>query len=469
MKHQFDELKLSRFETLQRIEQYKNQNKSKYFKPFWYQQKILDFLRIGKKTVIFQGANQTGKTILASNIVDSFVNGKERWNEDKISLFEGRPTSGRIICAEWEHHANEVIVPKLKEWVTAGTYVTKKNNVGVEAFWFFENGSRIELLTHVQETKAHEGWTGDWVWFDEPMPQDKYSANARGLVARNGVMIITMTALTESWIQDELILKTDPSIGVVKDIPIYENKTLTKEAIEHFAKTCTDDERIARIEGKSLQLAGQILPIFDQDKHIIKPFKIPPDWPVVPMIDWHLSLPIAIGFYTMDKMGRTYAIDEVWENLTPEQVSDEIIKRKNAMQTCWNIKHVFIDPLSKGDSEYMKNKFTYHVKDAYTTIEDKLRRYGIVLHVASKNKTFGIQNIKESLKGANGLPTLFFFNNLKRHFYEIQRWRFDKNGIPLKENDHFMENLYRFTLTGTQYIPENLYKKKLDIPQMNIA
>jgi hypothetical protein len=43
----------------------------------------------------------------------------------------------------------------------------------------------------------------------------------------------------------------------------------------------------------------------------------------------------------------------------------------------------------------------------------------------------------------------------------MQRWIYDENGKPKKENDHFEENLYRFTLTGTKYESVELYKKPL--------
>ena len=35
--------------------------------------------------------------------------------------------------------------------------------------------------------------------------------------------------------------------------------------------------------------------------------------------------------------------------------------------------------------------------------------------------------------------------------HNLDRWVFDDKGKPAKENDHFMENAYRFQLTGTKY------------------
>ena len=38
--------------------------------------------------------------------------------------------------------------------------------------------------------------------------------------------------------------------------------------------------------------------------------------------------------------------------------------------------------------------------------------------------------------------------------FDIQRLCFDNNGKVEKINDDFMENLYRYTLTGTEYVEE---------------
>jgi hypothetical protein len=83
--------------------------------------------------------------------------------------------------------------------------------------------------------------------------------------------------------------------------------------------------------------------------------------------------------------------------------------------------------------------------------------------VASKDKESGIQNIKTWLRGPNGMPTVYIFDTCERHFFEVQRWVFDDNGKPMKENDHFMENFYRYTLTGAKY--EDYVIKPL--PQFN--
>lgn len=452
------EIKRLKIFKLQKIKEYQTSHGSEYFKPFDYQERFLDFIVGGKKVVLFQGSNQTGKTLIACILMDTFGNCRQafEWRDKALEkVFGNRPVRMRIIASDWEHHANEVIVPKMKEVITAGTYETRKNNVGVEAFWQFKTGSTIEIMTHSQETKIHEGWTGDIVFADEPMPQDKFIANRRGLIARSGLFVMTMTAITEPWIMDEIMLSNKKHIGCVTNIAMRENKFLTEEDVQAFEDDCPAEQRTARVHGGWLQLIGRVLKGYDKDIHIIDPFEIPTDWPVTPFIDIHLNKPQAVSFYAVDKQSRRYVIDEIWEHLSPDEIADEIVRRKT--KNTWDIDTAFIDPLAKGDSAYVKNR-GLNIEDSFTIIGNKLANYGIQLIAASKDKKSGIMNLQSWLLGVNKMPILFFFRSLPSydgaygHLYEINRWIYDKEGLPAKLNDHFMENLYRYTLAGIEYI-----------------
>ena len=436
---QLREITRLKVEVLRKMREYKETHGSEYFKPYEYQERFLELITGGKKVVVLQGSNQIGKTMCGAILMDTFCNCRQAfdWRGRALErVFGNRPIKARIVASDWEHSCNEVIVPKLKEIVVKGTYVTRKNNIGVEAFWQFKTGSTIELMTHSQETKYHEGWTGDVVWADEPIPQDKFIANRRGLVARGGVFIMTMTAISEPWIMDEIILSNRSHIGVVTEIPMRANKSLTEEDIKNFEDDIPADQRLARIEGGWLQLIGRVLKEFNKDIHVIDQFKIPPDWPVTPFIDIHLNKPQAVSFYAVDKHGRRYVIDEIWENISPEEIADEIIRRK--VKNAWDIDTVFIDPLAKGDSAYVKNRGLM-IEDSFTIIANKLAGYQIQLLGASKDKDSGVRNIKTWLQGINKMPVLFFFNSLPSydgaygHLYEINRWIYDKEGKPAKE------------------------------------
>jgi hypothetical protein len=451
-------IKRLKLENLQKMKSYQASHGSKYFEPFDYQEDFLDMIVQGKKVALIQGANQIGKTLIGSILIDTFGNCRQafEWKNGALNkVFNGRPVKIRIIASDWEHHANEVIIPKMKEVIELGTYETRKNNIGVEAFWKFKTGSTIELMTHSQETKLHEGWTGDIVWSDEPLPQDKFVANRRGLVARSGLFFMTMTAISEPWIMDEIVLSNKPHIGCVTNIPMRSNKTLSEQDIQSFEDDVPASQRTARVQGDWLQLIGRVLKGYKKDKHIIDPFEVPTDWPVTVMIDVHYNKPQAISFFAVNQQGFNYVIDEMWEHLSPEEIADEIIRRK--IKNAWDIDRVFIDPMSKGDASFMKN-LGQPLEDSFGKIEMKLSEHQIQLIVASKDKKSGVLNLESWLTGVNKIPILYFFNSLPSYqdgvygsLWEIVRWVYDKEGLPAKENDHFMENLYRYTLVGAEF------------------
>ena len=455
---EFEKQTRKEYELQLKLKQYKDRNKLEFFEPLWYQQRVIEAINSNnKKIIVMVGGNRIGKSTIGVVVVGSLCLGYQPWDK-KETIFGNKPIRVRIMTTDWEKGAGEVIVPKLIEWLPYGSYETKKNNVGVESNFKFKNGSTIEILTHKQETRQMEGWSGHFLLLDEPCAKDKYIANKRGLIDFKGVVLFTMTALSEPWILDDIVLCTDKEVFAIGDIAMDENPYLDKQSIEEFKRSLKDeDEIVARIKGGWRILAGRVLKEFNADTHIIKPFKLPFGYPVVVMIDLHLNKPQAIGFYTVDRMGRQFVIDEVWENISPEEIADAIIRRKR--QNLWDLKTVFIDPLSKGDSQFMKNRFD--VEDSFSIIKNLLQKEDITLFVASKDKESGVRNIKNFLMGMNNIPSLFFFETCKRHIHEIMRWVYDEDGKPSKSgDDHFMENLYRFTLTGTRFIEEPVIIEK---------
>lgn len=442
---------------------YKKENRIEFYTPWPHQKQAFDLLHSGKKTIIFQGSNQIGKTALGVNICGAAALGYQPWDNKSVThLFGKPPTKIRILCADWEHHAKEVIVPKLIEWLPKKRYETKKNNVGVEAYFTFNNGSTIELLTHVQETKSQEGWTGNVVWADEPLPRSKYSANKRGLVFYSGIFLLTMTAVYEPWVKKELVNNPTPGTGLVLSIPMRANPLLKEEDIKEFELACPKEEVNARVYGGWLQLSGQVIPEFNPTIQIVDSFKVPPNWPVLGLYDFHPGKPQAIGFYAFDIYNRIFVIYETWENLSPEEIADEVLRLKQ--KNSWRLENFLIDPLAKGDTQYIKRRGV-EIKDTFNTIKDKLEPFGINVDVASKDVESGIANIRASCKSK---PEAFFIcRNCELHIEQIENWVKDpETGKPKKGKDiedHFMENLYRATLAGIIYedMKQELFKGEI--------
>ena len=453
------ETQLKLLRVRRKIKEYKESHAIEFFTPWAHQQKLLDYLHAGKKTLLAQGANRIGKTVIGACMVGSVCQGFQPWDKKPLPPPFVPPVKVRILCANWEHHAKGVIVPALKSWLVEGSYETRKNNVGIDYFFKFnDTKSTVELITHVQDTRAQEGWHGHFIWADEPPPRDKYVANKRGLVDFDGVFLLTMTAVYETWILKEIVRKGGDRLGYIGDVPIEANPLLSKEAIAEYAESIPEDEREARLRGGWLQLSGLVVKTFNAQRNVIDRIdKLPPEWPVIAIIDYHTSKPQAVGFYAFDKYNREYVIDEIWDNMSAKETADEIIRRKR--KNNWNITHAFIDPLAKGDAAYLKQR-GIEVEDTFTIIKNALLPFEVELSIASKDKESGISNLNAGFKGAAAGANIFICRNCKRHIEQISDWCYDqKTEKPKKENDHFCENLYRSTLVGANVFESFTSKK----------
>jgi len=90
-----------------------------------------------------------------------------------------------------------------------------------------------------------------------------------------------------------------------------------------FVQDIDEDERDTRLKGTPKCLIGRIFAdfkdMYSPNGNLLKPFKVPTDWPVVAMIDWHPSERQAIAFMGVDKIGNDYQFGEVWEHLGNER------------------------------------------------------------------------------------------------------------------------------------------------------
>ena len=482
-----------------------------FFEPYAWQNRALEVVR-DKSTTAIISSNKIGKTCLGANIVASWVMGYEPWRYDdkgvdvggykyKKSSLEIDPPVDIIVTGEdWKMHIGLTLVRELRKWMPFDWYRLKKNELGVPYKWTFFNGSTITIMCYTQDDDLFESFRAQGIWMDEPPPKSKYDAMSRGLLLDRGKILMTLTPLKEAWILDEIVLSGRNDIGIVDQLLITANEDLYKsdcdllegfseeEIKEYFKLLLYDnDGRVVsdrgkradaylqernidssklkmlkfikdidpsdvapRIFGEFKSLVGRVLKEFDHNIHLVEPFEIPTDWPVIVMIDFHLTKPQAVSFWTVNKQDIKYCFHEIWENMTADEIADAIIRMRN--QKSLNLENCFIDPLSKGDTNYIRNMAGLDCQDTFSKLEERLLDHGITLYAASKDKTSGIKNIKEWLRGVNGLPTCYIFNDCERHKHEVMRWVFDDKGLPSKTvDDHFMENWYRYTLTGSAY------------------
>ena len=447
--------------------------------------------------------------------------GKKYYRKSSLGI---KPPVDIIITGEdWKAHLGRVIVTELKKWAPDGWYVTKKNEQGVDYFWEWNNKSKFVLMCYTQDDDLFESFRAQGAWEDEPPPKSKHIALSRGLLLDNGKTLLSLTPLKEAWILDDIVLSGRRDVGVVDNLMITDNPDLLKsdkailatmglkeEQQDEFLNLLLYDEAdkktpvqdqgskaekyleknvpeqlhenisklkmlkfikdidpsdvAPRVFGEFKSLVGRVLKDFNPNIHVVKPFDVPTDWPVTVMIDFHLSTPQAVVYFAVNKQDIKYVIGETWKNGDADMIADDIIRKTKAYG--WKIENAFIDPLSKGDTAYMRNSLGTDIRDTYSILDEKLSEHGITLNVASKDKESGIKNLQTWLRGVNELPTFYVFDNCERWLFEVQRWVFDDNGKPAKDGfDHMMENSYRYTLTGAKYEDSVIYQ----IPPRNVG
>ena len=408
------------------------------------------------KTFGMSGGNRLGKTTILTILGISVIFGKFPWDDTSLlHLFpHNYPRKVRYVGQGWNDHIKAVVIPEIYKWWPKNRKVkTRGNGVITDTFWQDEKTKgTFEIMSNNQQSKEHEGWSGDLILYDEPCRREIYVANARGLVDRNGREVFAATLLDEPWIDREIVRKMvdgkpDKRVfwieGTSNDNVGY---GISKEGLEEFSDKLRDDEYEARIKGIPSYKSGLILNFNrkyrDRGGHLVERFEIPLDWIVDIAIDIHPRKEQAILFLATDPRNDRYVCQEIWGHGNAKWVAESIVKSANYHS--YRVNRVVIDPLSKGDSN--------NDESMYEIIAQILMQHGMTLETATKDKEHGILEMKNHLMGPNKQPSIFFFDDLVRTIYEIEGWMYDKDTQkPSKDDDDMMENLYRLLLLNTKW------------------
>ena len=270
-----------------------------HFEPHAYQR---PWLEDQSQVMALLCGNQLGKSTVGCVALISECLGVK-----PISLGgDGKPwrknsLSGKRVMAAGETFEVSVaqnLIPKLKSLVTPDMlkHPPRKNSMGIETKWSFVTGTELNLQSYSSPTAAYEGSVLDFVWFDEPPPQDIYNAVRRGLIAKEGRMFITATPLSSPFLLDELILPSqDPDHPLYGTVGYHRASMhdacrechgghLPHAQIEAFLGGLSEGERAARGDGVFMSLQSVEFSYVDK-KWVVPDFDIYPSWPIVEVVD----------------------------------------------------------------------------------------------------------------------------------------------------------------------------------------
>lgn len=376
-------------------------------------------------------------------------------NDDKIDeIFTGTGSKGHV-GKIWKKIPKELVVGTKRS--SSGTIVNLRiKGLYGESVIDFDTRSAFKTNPIGAESGDY-----DWVHIDEPIEEAHFKAISRGLMDRGGKAWFTCTLLEQPWINDFFFSNAENS---KKDLfaeqtedgrylkwaitgTTHDNPYLSKEDIEDFLNTLSEDERQCRINGIPLHLSGLVYKQFDSARHVFydKPngwasLKDPPlDYTLHYAIDPHPRTPTAILFVAVSPTGRAYIYDEIFLAATTKKLSKLILEKTEGRFVFTRI----ADPLAFIEDE----------RNLSCMATDFIQNGVLGLVRAPKDLTRGISAVQEALAE----PDFIYVSCLcKRFIWEINRygWK-DQHGVPtnkpVDKDDHMMENFYRLVLRGLNY------------------
>lgn len=413
------------------------------------------------------GGNRSGKSEMGTLECKFHSTGRyPEWYPE-----EGRfntPTRGRIVVTDYKKGAGEVLVPKLEQWFDDGDIIKIEKSMGniskVYVRHLTGGTSTFDVMTHEQDTMQFEGWSGHWVWFDEPPPRDKYIACLRGTVDYNGRIWITATPITEPWLYDEIILNTERDAWHLA-VSIYDNPYISQKSIKEFEVSLTDEEKEARIHGKFLHLTGRIYGELDTNVHLID--RLPNGhyaWPTYFVLDPADRRPHHGIWAKLDPMGTLYVFDELVYKGTIKDTSEQIRlrERTNGVRTDDVIR--ILDP-NKGNTPsnvtglLLVNEFATHNIYFTANVNDDLATG----HLAVKER---LSYTKSEPLSTTNCPKLLFVKQFTRECirqllsYVWDDWRGRSNSsrsekeVP-KDINKDMPDCIRYLVMSNPWFPDS--------------
>jgi hypothetical protein len=353
-------------------------------------------------------------------------------------VFTGK--SGKI----WEYMPPDFIVKRHKN--TQGHYV------GFEC----ANGSVLyfdTLTAYKNNPQGQESKDWDAIHVDEPIPQDMWSANARGLSDRDGKAWFTLTPIREPWIGDLFYPDTNnpkdrpdqwtkedsdgkPEYWVI-NCDMWKNPYNSEAGIKRFLDSLDPEEREAREFGIPLAFAGLIYKNFSYDRHVLKEplrgwrsyFHPPKDEITYVTIDPHTTTDYHALLCSAAKDGTYCIYDEIKTHPSPDAFIPVLKAKLEGKKVGW----IKCDP------------FAWNGRGIHTTLADDFIRAGVNVIKAPKDLQQGIAKCRQLLSETDkdGDPILKINPNLTGFLKGIRNYIYDKNGKVRDKDDHFMECFYR--------------------------
>lgn len=226
-----------------------------------------------------------------------------------------------LICAPNAKFLNQATVPKFREYFPSdwGEWREQKSEFVLNWNRKDSNEPCKIFVRSMDDPEAVEGMDALAAWADEigKMKAGAWEAITGRLSARKGPAIATTTPYASMWFYNDVFKKAIEGDENYENITwaSIDNPAFPPEEFERKRKELPKALFERRYCGKFTRLEGLVYPEFDEDIHVVEPFKIPKEWTLFAGIDFGYSNPNAIIYIAHDPQTNIfYVFDEFYQN-----------------------------------------------------------------------------------------------------------------------------------------------------------
>ncbi len=385
--------------------------------------KQLEFFRATEREVLYGGAAGGGKT--RGQVMDAFIKGLEY------------PGIKQLIFRKTYDELEKSVLREVEELypMSIWSYNASKHTGKLR------NGSIIDLgyLATDKDLSRYQSAQYDIIRFDEltHFTEHQYRYMMSRVRGRNRFpkQIKSSTnpgEIGHAWVKARFIAVAPPNTTVTIDkmtrrfIPakVQDNLFLMKNNPEYieWLEQLPEVEKQALLFGDWDIFAGQYFTEWNYDKHVVKPFKIPPEWRRFRSMDWGYKDPCAIHWYAVAPNGRVFVYRELYQS---KILSRDVAKRIRELSAGETIAYTAASPdmwQERGHSDIEG-----------VTIAETFARNGVPLTQADNTRVPGWQRVREYLTDMDdGKPRLQVFETCLNLIRTLPEMIYD---------EHFVEDV----------------------------
>lgn len=429
------------------------------YRPMEHQTK---FHKSDSQGKLFLGGNRAGKTVAGGTEDVMWLTGLHPYRNIKKP-----PIKGRIIGSDFDDGINKVMKPEIARWMPQSYLINgsweDSYSLGNKTLTL-NNGSTVEFMSYDQDIQKFAGTSRDFVHFDEEPPEDIFNENMLRLLDVGGSWWLTMTPLIDmSWTYDRLFEKAlaggtvtleDGTIISTLEMfqaSVFDNVHINAQQVAILTEGLSDEEKLARIQGKYFSYVGSIYGGSIQEDTWISPIHTSDFWPIYysrwthfGMLDHGFTNPTAFYLGCYNEEGQIIIYYEYYEKgRVVKENAEAIIQLLKDLKLLHKVEYMVGDP-----SMWNTDPITG------TSVAQEYSENGLNFGKANNDVRGGINRVMSRFKTraiANNKPLLMITENCEKAKWEIARYRWKKwdtskasnknnpREEPQKKDDHAMD------------------------------